>query len=105
MNLYLNKFAYKNAATGMHVLYLIFLTERLFLSLIEDLWAALSEVSGMPIAAVMSTWTQQQGYPVLTVDSKQVWTIEHLVELSTSSLYAGEQQAAHYHLPTEIFQR
>ena len=41
----------------------------------EDLWAALGEASGKPVADVMSTWTQQLGYPVLTVDAKQVISV------------------------------
>ena len=38
----------------------------------EDLWAHLSEASGKPVAEVMSAWTQKLGYPVLSVDGKQV---------------------------------
>ena len=53
MNQYLNKFAYKNAAT-------------------EDLWESLSAASGKPVDMVMSTWTKKMGYPVLTVTAKQV---------------------------------
>ncbi|XP_041669258.1 glutamyl aminopeptidase [Cheilinus undulatus] len=30
-----------------------------------DFWASLAEVSGLPVAAVMDTWTKQMGYPVL----------------------------------------
>lgn len=33
----------------------------------EDLWNALSEVSGQEIEPIMSTWTKQTGFPVLTV--------------------------------------
>ena len=50
MDQYLNKFAYKNAAT------------------VESLSAA----SGKPVDMVMSTWTKKMGYPVLTVTAKQV---------------------------------
>lgn len=39
----------------------------------EDLWESLGVASGKPVGEVMSTWTKQQGYPVLTVDAKQVW--------------------------------
>ena len=38
----------------------------------EDLWASLEEASQKPVATVMSTWTKQMGYPVLTVEGKQV---------------------------------
>lgn len=49
---YLKKFSYKNAST-------------------EDLWFHLGEASGSPVADVMSTWTKQMGYPVLSVEGKQ----------------------------------
>lgn len=45
---YLKKFQYKNAATN-------------------DLWNALEEASGKPVKEVMSTWTKQMGYPLITV--------------------------------------
>lgn len=48
LNAYLVKFEYKNAVT-------------------EDLWAALEEASGKPVAKVMSTWTSQMGFPVIKV--------------------------------------
>ncbi|VDN11000.1 unnamed protein product [Dibothriocephalus latus] len=32
-----------------------------------DLWRALAEVSGQPVKDIMSTWTKQTGYPVLSV--------------------------------------
>ena len=48
MNMYLSKFIYKNAMT-------------------EDLWASLEEASKKPIRRVMTTWTKQKGYPVITV--------------------------------------
>ena len=50
MNLYLTRHQYGNTFT-------------------EDLWAALEEASGKPIKAVMSTWTKQVGFPVVTVES------------------------------------
>ena len=43
---YIRKFAYSNAKT-------------------EDLWAVLEEKSGEPIKNLMTTWTKQQGYPVV----------------------------------------
>ncbi|XP_053553656.1 puromycin-sensitive aminopeptidase [Bombina bombina] len=53
MNQYLTKFQEKNAAT-------------------EDLWEYLEQASGKPIAAVMSTWTQQMGFPLIYVESEQM---------------------------------
>ncbi|KAL8799175.1 MAG: hypothetical protein Q9200_007604, partial [Gallowayella weberi] len=34
----------------------------------EDLWAALSDVSGKPVEKIMDIWTKNVGYPVVTVD-------------------------------------
>lgn len=48
MHLYLSRHKYKNTFT-------------------EDLWAALGEASGKPIQAIMSSWTQQMGFPVIKV--------------------------------------
>lgn len=53
MNLYFNRFQYGNAAT-------------------DDLWKTLEEVSNKPISTVMSMWTRQMGYPVISVRSEQV---------------------------------
>jgi len=49
MHEYLTKFQYKNAFT-------------------EDLWASLGEASGKPVNKVMTTWTKQMGFPMLTVE-------------------------------------
>ena len=35
-----------------------------------DLWNALGEASGQPVAAIMESWTAQTGYPVLDVSVK-----------------------------------
>lgn len=51
MNAYLNKHKYKNTVT-------------------EDLWEALGQASGKPVAAIMNTWTKQMGFPVLNVTQK-----------------------------------
>ncbi|XP_026480740.1 puromycin-sensitive aminopeptidase [Ctenocephalides felis] len=52
MNIYLTKNQYKNTFT-------------------KDLWTALEQASGKPIGAVMSTWTQQVGFPMVSVTAKQ----------------------------------
>jgi puromycin-sensitive aminopeptidase len=46
--IYLERHKYANAAT-------------------KDLWAALSEASGKDVSSMMTTWTRQVGYPVITV--------------------------------------
>uniref|UniRef100_A0A8C2WGI4 Aminopeptidase n=1 Tax=Cyclopterus lumpus TaxID=8103 RepID=A0A8C2WGI4_CYCLU len=53
MNAYLLKFQHKNAST-------------------EDLWDCLEQASGKPIAAVMSSWTKQMGFPIIEVEEEQV---------------------------------
>lgn len=51
-------------------IYLFYLT--------EDLWAHLAQASNKPVGEVMSCWTKQLGYPVLSVEGKQVEMI-HIV--------------------------
>ncbi|PAV64104.1 hypothetical protein WR25_05612 [Diploscapter pachys] len=48
LRIYLKRFSYKNATT-------------------EDLWTALSEASGQNISELMSGWTKQMGFPVVSV--------------------------------------
>ena len=36
-----------------------------------DLWNALENASGHPVTSIMSTWTDQMGYPVLQVDAQR----------------------------------
>ncbi|CAG7834519.1 unnamed protein product [Allacma fusca] len=52
MHLYLTRFQYRNAAT-------------------EDLWQALADSSKKPVDEVMSTWTKQMGFPLISVSSEQ----------------------------------
>ena len=85
MNAYLKKFCYGNART-------------------RDLWQSLGDSSGRPVGTVMSTWTRQTGFPVITVsmeaegrvklkqvrfkedgnvDSKKLWSIP--MDIATKS--------------------
>lgn len=52
LRLYLNRHMYSNTCT-------------------RDLWAALEERSGLPVGRVMSTWTKQKGFPLITVSETQ----------------------------------
>ena len=52
INRYLDRHQYRNAAT-------------------RDLWDALGEASGQPVAEMMDSWVQQTGYPVLDVGSRR----------------------------------
>ncbi|VIO88592.1 Peptidase family M1 containing protein [Brugia malayi] len=51
LRIYLKRFQYNNAVTA-------------------DLWKALSEASGQDIETLMSTWTKQMGYPLVSVSQK-----------------------------------
>ena len=42
-------------------------------SILEDLWAHLEKASQKPVADVMSTWTKQLGYPVISVEDKHLF--------------------------------
>jgi puromycin-sensitive aminopeptidase len=53
MNMYLKEHSYKNTLT-------------------EDLWRSLSDASQKPVAEVMSTWTSQMGFPVITVEKTKM---------------------------------
>ena len=48
LGIYLKRHAYKNAMT-------------------EALWKALEESSGQPVGDIMRHWTEQMGYPIITV--------------------------------------
>ena len=85
LNRYLTRHQYANART-------------------RDLWDALGEASGQPVAAMMDTWVQQTGYPVVDVQtnreasglevsaSQNRFVYEHLLE-------PEESDATVWHLP------
>ena len=52
MNCYLSKYSYQNTLT-------------------PQLWAELEAASGLPVTSVMKTWTEQMGFPVISVTSQQ----------------------------------
>ncbi|EQC33310.1 hypothetical protein SDRG_09289 [Saprolegnia diclina VS20] len=54
---YLKQFSYQNAVTF-------------------DLWHALEEASGLPLATMMNTWTKQTGYPVVTLTCGEELTVK-----------------------------
>jgi aminopeptidase N len=53
LSAYLKKHSYHNATTA-------------------DLWAALGEASGQPVAEVMGAWTSQPGYPILEIAGQTI---------------------------------
>lgn len=69
MNLYLTRHQYGNTFT-------------------EDLWAALEEVSQKPVKAVMSAWTKQVGFPLITVESSLQEGNSRTLFLSQSKFHA-----------------
>ncbi len=66
LQLYLSRHAYGNAVTN-------------------DLWAALGEASGKPVADVMSVWISRPGYPVLSYANGDV---------NQKRFYASPEEAA-----------
>ncbi len=91
LKLYLTRHAYGNAVT-------------------EDLWAALSEVSGQPVEALMGSWTKQTGYPLVTIDYDTVDeenTELHSQErfLASGAELTPEESQQTWHLPTTFFNR
>ena len=47
-----------------------------------DLWAALSEVAGLPIEEIVAPWTLQTGFPVLRIESRETTAGEAVALLS-----------------------
>ncbi|KAF9217277.1 Aminopeptidase 2 mitochondrial [Podila verticillata] len=74
---YMQKHAYKNTST-------------------EDLWAALSEESGVDVGSFMNTWIKQVGYPVVDVEEDadaSTLTFKQSRYLSSGDLSAAEDTA------------
>ena len=106
LNTYLTTFAYKNASTGQshtharthvhtHTAYIPLYN---IVCTIDDLWAHLEKTSKKPVADVMSSWTQQLGYPVISVEARQVGTraVDTVCSNPLSSLFS----LSLLHLPT-----
>ncbi|BFG18649.1 hypothetical protein CerSpe_049230 [Prunus speciosa] len=53
----------------------------------EDLWAALQEGSGEPVNKLMNSWTQQKGYPVISVKVK-----DQKLEFEQTQFYSSGSQ-------------
>lgn len=64
----------------------------------EDLWAALEEGSGEPVNKLMSSWTKQQGYPVVTVKVKD----EKLVFEQSRFLSSGSSGEGQWIVPITL---
>lgn len=77
---YLTHHAYRNAVT-------------------EDLWAALSDASGKPVAEMMNTWTKQPGYPLVTVHPDGTTSQQRFLASGAPLTHEERQQTWHIPLP------
>eukprot|EP00928_Gymnodinium_smaydae_P049172 TRINITY_DN32980_c0_g1_i1.p1 TRINITY_DN32980_c0_g1~~TRINITY_DN32980_c0_g1_i1.p1 ORF type:complete len:923 (-),score=141.40 TRINITY_DN32980_c0_g1_i1:112-2751(-) len=68
----------------------------------KDLWDALGEASGQPVASMMESWTKHEGFPVLSVDVDEARTAWHVSQerffvgalcRSDTSVESGEPDA------------
>ncbi len=89
LHIYLKRHAYGNATT-------------------EDLWAALAEASGKPVAALMNSWTKQAGYPLVTFGLDVDGDHSHEVHYQERFLASGaqlttEESAQAWQLPATFF--
>lgn len=85
---YLKEFSYKNAFTGEFTSGHGFHTSHTHAHNphAEDLWAHLAEASGKSVAMVMSSWTRQMGYPVVSIEGKQVCIVHTAVQWDVPNL-------------------
>ncbi|KAL2346571.1 hypothetical protein Fmac_000571 [Flemingia macrophylla] len=64
----------------------------------EDLWAALEEGSGEPVNTLMTSWTKQKGYPVVSVKIN-----DQKLEFNQSQfLSSGAQGEGHWIVPITL---
>lgn len=56
----------------------------------NDLWSALSEASGKPVADIMNTWISQSGFPVVHIERK-----EDKVTLTQEQFFVGPHEESH----------
>ena len=84
MHSYLSKYSYKNALT-------------------PQLWAELEAASGLPVTSVMKTWTEQMGFPCISVTSQQEGADRVLSLKQTKFVGDGsEGGGARWHVPVSI---
>ncbi|XP_057304865.1 puromycin-sensitive aminopeptidase-like [Hydractinia symbiolongicarpus] len=57
----------------------------------EDLWEQLEIVSKKPVERVMSTWTQQLGFPVVSVSRETIGDGKEVLKISQSKFSIGDQ--------------
>jgi puromycin-sensitive aminopeptidase len=87
MHNYLTKYSYQNAET-------------------PQLWAELEATSGLPVTKVMTTWTKQMGFPVISVKSRQDGP-DRILTLSQSKFVSGgnmDVSSYFWQIPVSILQ-
>lgn len=85
MHSYLTKYSYKNTET-------------------PQLWKELENASGLPVNTVMKTWTEQMGFPCITVSSRQDGE-DRLLTLSQAKFVGDGKEApttARWQVPISI---
>lgn len=83
VSIYLKKHAYSHAETA-------------------DLWAGISESSGQDVPAIMKNWTEQVGFPVVSVEETQDGlTVRQNRFLSTGDP-TPEEDTTVWHVPLEL---
>ncbi|OQR67756.1 puromycin-sensitive aminopeptidase-like [Tropilaelaps mercedesae] len=69
LHLYITRHAYSNTTT-------------------EDLWAAISETSGLPVGDVMDSWIKQMGFPIISVKSHESGS-SRILEIKQEKFYSS----------------
>uniref|UniRef100_A0A3B5LVZ0 Aminopeptidase n=1 Tax=Xiphophorus couchianus TaxID=32473 RepID=A0A3B5LVZ0_9TELE len=67
----------------------------------KDLWDCLEQASGKPIAAVMSSWTKQMGFPIIVVDQEQQGD-DRILKLSQKKFCASGPHNGDWMVPISI---
>ncbi|KAI6205137.1 Aminopeptidase [Aphelenchoides besseyi] len=85
LRIYVKRFQYSNAVT-------------------TDLWAALSEASGEDVGKLMTSWTQQMGFPVVSVSEEKSGDKKRRLTLKqTRFLSDGTTDDTRWLIPITIF--
>lgn len=84
---YLKTFAYSNTDT-------------------DDLWRQLEAASGYPVADVMRTWTQQSGFPLVTVAEQQEGNNRILTlsqkRFTSDGVLTDDDEKALWYIPLQV---
>ncbi|CAF0814722.1 unnamed protein product [Adineta steineri] len=83
---YLTEYSYKNTVT-------------------ENLWSHLAKASGKPVNEVMSSWTLQMGYPLLTVVEEQV-DKKRVIQITQKRFIADgsvDEEKLQWKIPITVF--